>query len=297
MEIYYRIKDENGNELTVGLGQRLFVTEIKEYQVGELDVTNAVGNVVSERELGPSTIYAYEHNDEKYKFVLGFCYGDFMKVDMEDKMMAERMRHNVINYLSAKYGFEDYLEIGLNDPRDNFNKVICERKRSVDPYFPDSKDSVVVPPSELTYHMTSDEMFAQMKDSVKFDIVFIDGLHEGFQVYKDFINSYNHLRVGGVIIMHDCKPTSEDLAHFPRGDKNEWYGTSWTSIPMLKEFNGIDVNVIDTNCGLGIYRKTKDDVLEITHLMEGVDPETKYDFNDYEKYVTVVPLEEVPKTY
>lgn len=201
------------------------------------------------------------------------------------------MRYDIINSIISRYGFTSYLEIGLDDPNNNFNKIICECKESVDPYFSDTMDHVKIPPAELTYHMTSDDLFMNMEADKKYDIVFIDGLHEQVQVYKDFINAYNHLNVGGFIIMHDCKPTHESLAQFPRNASGAWYGTSWKAIPTLKDFNDIDCYVIDTDCGCGIYRKTKDDTLEIKSI------DKDYDFFRYPFLVDLISEEDFKSEY
>jgi hypothetical protein len=54
------------------------------------------------------------------------------------------------------------------------------------------------------YKLTSDIFFASNKN--KFDIIFIDGLHEYEQVKRDFENSIKSLSENGVIIFHDMNP-------------------------------------------------------------------------------------------
>jgi len=48
---------------------------------------------------------------------------------------------------------------------------------------------------------TSDNFFANNNE--KFDIIYIDGSHEAFQVYKDINNSWNSLNINGLIICDD----------------------------------------------------------------------------------------------
>ena len=76
-------------------------------------------------------------------------------------------RWDVINSYIRKFGYKDYLEIGIESGvcRDN---VIAENKTTVDP------DTHANNP---TFLMTSDEFFSQNKET--FDIVFIDGLPHG----------------------------------------------------------------------------------------------------------------------
>ena len=45
-------------------------------------------------------------------------------------------RADLINYLIEKRNFKSHLEIGL-DNGDNYKRIQCEHKESVDPYFSD----------------------------------------------------------------------------------------------------------------------------------------------------------------
>ena len=72
--------------------------------------------------------------------------------------------------------------------------------------------------------MTSDDFFKDNKE--KFDTIFIDGLHIDEQVQKDIENSLNALNEGGTIVMHDCKPLSEEAQIFPR-IQIAWNGDVW----------------------------------------------------------------------
>ena len=51
------------------------------------------------------------------------------------------------------------------------------------------------------FKMLSDDFFKNNK--MNFDIIYIDGYHKGFQVLKDFKNSWNVLNDNGVIIFDD----------------------------------------------------------------------------------------------
>ena len=70
--------------------------------------------------------------------------------------------------------YKSYLEIGTFK-NEVFNKIKCEKKVGVDPVMGG------------TVRDTSDNFF--FNNSEKFDIIFIDGLHEYHQVKKDIENS------------------------------------------------------------------------------------------------------------
>lgn len=169
-------------------------------------------------------------------------------------------RTALINHLISLRNYKSYLEIGLNCPDHNYNHIVVDHKECVDPYgdyeFKDRDDySENNLPDDikavLTYHMTSDEMFEKMPMDKKFDIIFIDGLHQAEQVLKDAKNSLLHLNEGGIILMHDCLPIGEEFTHFPRTSNGIWYGSTWKVIPTLKKA-GLQVYVYNDDCGIGI---------------------------------------------
>ena len=45
-----------------------------------------------------------------------------------------------------------------------------------------------------------------LKNTKKFDVIFIDGLHEYYQIRKDVINSLKYLDKNGYIVIHDLFP-------------------------------------------------------------------------------------------
>ena len=154
-------------------------------------------------------------------------------------------RTDIINALVKKYAYTSYLEIGTQDPTSNFDLINAECKVSVDPF----------PRGEVTFVGTSDEYFESITDDVKFDIIFIDGLHHDEQVLKDIENSLNHLSENGTIVCHDCLPTTEDMQ--ARDDHGrEWTGDVWKAIAELRvETIDLDIKVVDTDYGCGIIRR------------------------------------------
>jgi hypothetical protein len=111
-------------------------------------------------------------------------------------------RTDVINKMINKFGYESYLEIGLQDARQNFNHIEASHKISVDPN------------ADAIFRMTSDEFFSINNEG--FDIIFIDGLHHADQVCKDFNNAVECLNEGGCIVLHDTSPEFEQYTHVPR---------------------------------------------------------------------------------
>ena len=169
-------------------------------------------------------------------------------------------RTEVINSLIEKNNYKSYLEIGIDNPANNFNKIKIEYKTGVDPY--DQKLRVAthwndnnkeVFSKQIQYVMTSDEFFKQ--NSKKFDIVFIDGLHLDHQVRKDIENSLKFLNENGVIVLHDCLPESYE-GQLERDIGYGWWGTVWKTFALYRiTRDDLDMKTIDTDCGLGIIKK------------------------------------------
>lgn len=124
-------------------------------------------------------------------------------------------RFNIINTLIKKFDYENYLEIGTANRSWNFDKIKINNKVCVDPD----------PETKADFIMESDKFFEQ--NNKKYDIIFIDGLHEWHQVNRDIKNSLEILNNGGAIIIHDCSPKSERAA------------TPWGNL-MLEHSSDID---------------------------------------------------------
>lgn len=153
-------------------------------------------------------------------------------------------RTDIINFFIKKFNYTSYLEIGVQDPTVNFDKINIEHKISVDPF----------PVGKTTYVGTSDEFFSRLESNINFDIVFIDGLHHSEQVMRDIQNSINHLSAKGTIICHDCLPTTE-LMQLREDNGAEWTGDVWKTIAELRvNSNNLEIFVINTDYGCAVIR-------------------------------------------
>jgi hypothetical protein len=164
---------------------------------------------------------------------------------------SEIKRYNIINYLIEKYKLINYLEIGVFQG-ENIRLIQAPHKDGVDP----GHEGYVVP--EVNYPMASDDFFELIKghDDIKYDIIFIDGLHHADQVEKDIKNSLNHLVPNGFIVMHDCNPSSYETQLVPR-QTIAWTGDVWKSFVSFK-INNKDFLccVVDTDFGVGVIQNT-----------------------------------------
>ena len=162
------------------------------------------------------------------------------------------LRSEIINILIRANNYKSYLEIGIGDG-ENYKYINCENKTNVDPCFDDYDHQNL---SLVENRMTSNEFF--QNNSQKFDIIFIDGLHEYTQVYRDIKNSLAALNENGAIVCHDMLPPTEwhqrPQSEYSKGQ--EWNGDSWKAIARLRiEEEDLDIYTVNTDWGVGVIKK------------------------------------------
>ena len=159
-------------------------------------------------------------------------------------------RTDIINNFIQKLGYNSYLEIGTQNPNGNFNQIDIKNKYSVEPFPPQGLGV-----NDYSFVGTSDQYFDFISADTKFDIVFIDGLHQYDQVLIDIQNSLDHLSDNGTIVCHDCLPTTETMQE-RENPGGEWTGDTWKAIAELRvETIDLDIKVVDTDYGCGIIRR------------------------------------------
>jgi hypothetical protein len=132
---------------------------------------------------------------EKYEIINNFVYKPKYNTDFAN-------RHSVINHISSQD--DKYLEIGVETGY-TFNNVHMQNKTGVDPSPQFESENLIL--------KTSDDYFEnldQIDSNNKFDIVFIDGLHQCDQVAKDINNSLRCLNENGKILLDDIIPLNYD---------------------------------------------------------------------------------------
>ena len=162
-------------------------------------------------------------------------------------------RTDIINQLVKKYKYTNYLEIGVNDGT-NIRKVLCEHKDGIDPGIETTN------PPEVNYPIDSNSFFDLIRGhDIKYDIIFIDGLHHDDQVYTDIKNAMNHLTENGTIVCHDMNPQWE-IVQRKQVPTNVgcWNGDCWKAWVKLRgELTNYSMEVVDTDHGVGIIRPGK----------------------------------------
>ena len=156
-------------------------------------------------------------------------------------------RADMINMIAQKIDAKHYLEIGVQTGK-TFRAVNVSNKVGGDPD-PHWQDQ--------THIMGSDQYFDQIDDDDKFDIIFIDGLHEWKQVWRDICNAIDHLNDGGVILVDDCAP-KEKAYQTTQPTALHWTGDVWRAWLKCRRRmaeQGWFTCTYDVAFGLGILHK------------------------------------------
>ncbi|WP_425392915.1 class I SAM-dependent methyltransferase [Ekhidna sp.] len=170
-------------------------------------------------------------------------------------------RTEIINFLISFLDRDvNYLEIGVRNPEENFNDIKAATKYSVDPGL-EAKVNLA------DFKFTSDEFFEKLgkgeilSKDIKFDVIFIDGLHLADQVDRDIKNALQYLAEDGFIVMHDCNPPTEwharenyYYADTPAGAF--WNGTTWKAFLKWRSESKIYSCCVDTDWGVGVLSKS-----------------------------------------
>ncbi|MBL6861360.1 MAG: class I SAM-dependent methyltransferase [Candidatus Pelagibacter bacterium] len=189
-------------------------------------------------------------------------------------------RWDLIDYLNTTYKFNSYLEIGCDDDQ-LFSKISIKEKIGVDPV------------SGGNYRAKSEDFFD--KNLKKFDLVFIDGLHEYHQVKKDILNSIKFLNKEGFILVHDCLPRSISAQAVPRF-RNIWNGDVWKAIVELRTYPNLEIFTCLADEGISIIQvKKNSQILKIEKNI--ADLKFKDYYYNYRDYMRVINFSEIKKKY
>jgi len=150
----------------------------------------------------------------------------------------EKKRDEVINFLIDLFGYEDYLEIGIQY-RQCWDFIECKNKTGVEPIHPHNDERIL--------YMNSNEFFST--NQKMFDIIFIDGDHNYEQVILDIRNSKKYLKSGGCIVLHDTNPPDEEHT-------NPYLnGTVYKAICEIRSESGWDICTLDDDHGVCVIKE------------------------------------------
>ena len=167
----------------------------------------------------------------------------------KNKIIYENNFYNRVSFILraiSKFDIQTckYLEIGVADNA-VFSCIPLNIKNKIG----------VDPTSGGTHRTTSNEFFS--KNNLKFDVIFIDGLHHYKQCQKDCINSLKFLNPGGIILLHDFLPRNSFEESVPR-KQSSWTGDVWKVGVELSQSKNIEFCIANIDKGIGIAIPKKD---------------------------------------
>jgi len=192
-----------------------------------------------------------------------------------DKPSRAKVVQDIINIKKYK----SYLEIGTFKD-ELFNEIICEKKVGVDPF------------SGGTIRKTSDEFFST--NNLKFDCIYIDGLHYYKQVKIDILNSVNALNDNGIILIDDCLPNNFFIQAVPRGQLT-WTGDVWKALVEFRTKKNFDCYTCYADGGIGVILKRNNRNLLDLNINNFDKLKFKVFFEKYEKLMNIVSLDQLTK--
>ena len=148
-------------------------------------------------------------------------------------------KFELINRVIAHKQYSSYLELGLGEARETYDRIKCPFKLGIDNN----------PRTKPDFLGTTDDFFKQ--NTRTFDVIYIDAYHEYSQVNKDFENAVEALNPDGIIFMHDVGP--ENLEN----TKQTASGTAYISFIEIRgnpNFNAFSY-IFPSNDVLGIVKK------------------------------------------
>ncbi|MBM3504071.1 MAG: class I SAM-dependent methyltransferase [Alphaproteobacteria bacterium] len=160
----------------------------------------------------------------------------------------EDIRYNRVSLINAALARRGgatarYLEIGCAGNA-CFDSILALDKIGVDPA------------RGGTHRMTSDAFFAA--NDRRFDVVFVDGLHEFAQCRRDAVHAIDVCEVGGFVLFHDFLPRDWRSANVP-ALQGEWTGDVWKTAFELASSDGIEFKLVEIDHGVGVARKIRQD--------------------------------------
>lgn len=207
------------------------------------------------------------------------------------------MRWDVINAIISLKKAQTYLEIGLAEG-ETFFKINAPVRYGVDPdttaFMEQNRKHFVKNATVST--MESDRFFDIAKDArLRFDVVFIDGLHEVEQVELDMENALLLLNPGGVIVLHDtCPPDSRFVTKTPthkaKSGRYLWCGSVWKIFPYLWRRENLVFWTVNSDYGCTVIT-----LGEIEERKNHIDTDYSFDEFDLRKsnIARVFSLEEI----
>lgn len=164
---------------------------------------------------------------------------------------------DIINRLIRQFGFTRYLEYNKFDGSTYYPDIICASKTQA--YLPEHsyldgantrrllRIAAAVPPQDILALPQLLERYAGQR----FDVIFFDPVHVRPEVDHALRALPALLSPGGVLVVHDCNPESEEQTSLTRRH-GSWVGETYKAFALLRRYNpGLALTVAE-DFGVGL---------------------------------------------
>lgn len=204
-----------------------------------------------------------------------------IKTDLINTFIKNRKLKSYLEFCTTNTGF-CYSKINRNDLK------ICQRLL----YRCTAEFNDNLP---IDFRSETNEVSAQIEEiknnQVQYDIILCDPWHLYSTSLRDIETAFELLKPGGILIVHDCKPYSADIAT-PLPIPGSWCGVTYQAYLDFVLANGhkLKYYTVDIDYGCGVIIKRKKPLPKALFNFRKYFIETYLSFRnkDYRKYLKII---------
>lgn len=163
----------------------------------------------------------------------------------------------VVNLLSAFYGYDTFLEISTQTTGGEFAKADFSRLKAdrlaynVEPQFDDG-----APIAFRSEDLDIAACVAELgRRNARFDVILVDPFHDYACSYRDIELALRLLKDNGAIVVHDVLPPSAGRIISPTRVRGSWCGVTFIAFIDFLMKEDLQFCTVDCDFGCGIIRK------------------------------------------
>ena len=167
-------------------------------------------------------------------------------------------KYQIALMLAKRYGYTRYLEICTPTTGRTFAKVdkrqFQQRVRLM--YRCPASFSDGIRGDYVTEAESGEALLSELvKSGERFDLVFVDAWHAYANAWQDILFGLQLIKEGGVVLVHDCNPTSAMCASLEAHSRG-WCGVTFAAYLDIVLFNpALHYATVNTDYGCGIISK------------------------------------------
>jgi hypothetical protein len=182
-------------------------------------------------------------------------------------MSPDMQKYEIVNALIARNSYGRYLEICTPSTGFRFSRIDrthlhwCHRLMyRCPPGFTDG--------SEITFRSGDEHIGHLLDPALPYDLIFLDPHHTFECSMRDLQSALAMLRPQGAIVVHDCSPTTKELAG-PTFRSGPWFGVTYCAyLDFLLSHPDLVYYTVDADYGCGVITKASRDQVSASRHSE-----------------------------